>query len=96
MTLKEIQNRLLLWEATENPLAPLTSCQREAILDIESIILGVSSDIEEVCKTFIFYLIYAYYMIYRFYRFKNLVRTYLALSLKNYKYIIIIYYKYII
>ncbi|XP_045457050.1 conserved oligomeric Golgi complex subunit 3 [Melitaea cinxia] len=47
MTLKEIQNRLLLWEATENPLAPLTSCQREAILDIESIILGVSSDIEE-------------------------------------------------
>lgn len=49
MTLKEIQNKLLLWEATENPLAPLTSGQREAILDLESIILGVSPDTEEVC-----------------------------------------------
>ncbi|XP_050343086.1 conserved oligomeric Golgi complex subunit 3 [Nymphalis io] len=46
MTLKEIQNKLLLWEASENPLAPLSSSQREAILDIESLIQGVSPDEE--------------------------------------------------
>ncbi|XP_041975634.1 conserved oligomeric Golgi complex subunit 3 [Aricia agestis] len=37
LSLKEIQSKLLLWEAAENPLAPLTSSQREAILDLESI-----------------------------------------------------------
>lgn len=49
MSLKEIQSKLLLWEASENPLAPLTSDQREAILDLESLILGVSADLEDVC-----------------------------------------------
>lgn len=53
MSLKEIQSKLLLWEAPENPLAPLTSEQREAILDLESLILGVSADSEEV-SIFIF------------------------------------------
>ncbi|CAH0724595.1 unnamed protein product, partial [Brenthis ino] len=47
MTLKEIQNKLLLWEAAENPLAPLTSSQREAILDLETVVLGVSTDVED-------------------------------------------------
>ncbi|CAB3239694.1 unnamed protein product [Arctia plantaginis] len=46
MSLKEIQNKLLLWEAADNPLAPLTPNQREAILDLESIILGVSTDLD--------------------------------------------------
>lgn len=50
MSLKEIQNQLLLWEASENPLAPLSSDQREAILDLESMILGGSSNLGEVCK----------------------------------------------
>ncbi|KAJ2940633.1 hypothetical protein O0L34_g14741 [Tuta absoluta] len=40
MSLKEIQSKLLLWEAAENPLAPLTADQRETILDLESMILG--------------------------------------------------------
>ncbi|CAG4986238.1 unnamed protein product [Parnassius apollo] len=44
MTLKEIQNKLLLWETSENPLAPLTSNQREAILDLESLILDKAPD----------------------------------------------------
>lgn len=44
MSLKEIQSKLLLWEAADNPLAPLTPDQREAILDLESLILGVSAD----------------------------------------------------
>lgn len=48
MSLKEIQSKLLLWEASENPLAPLTSEQREGILDLESLIFGVSTDSEEV------------------------------------------------
>lgn len=48
MSLKEIQSKLLLWEAPENPLAPLTSEQREAIFDLESLILGVSTDSAEV------------------------------------------------
>ncbi|XP_028166601.1 conserved oligomeric Golgi complex subunit 3 isoform X2 [Ostrinia furnacalis] len=47
MSLKEIQSKLLLWEAPENPLAPLTADQREAILDLESLILGVSNETEE-------------------------------------------------
>ncbi|CAH1639497.1 unnamed protein product [Spodoptera littoralis] len=47
MSLKEIQSKLLLWEAAENPLAPLTSEQREAILDLESLLLGVSSDLDD-------------------------------------------------
>ncbi|KAL0851495.1 hypothetical protein ABMA28_007287 [Loxostege sticticalis] len=47
MSLKEIQSKLLLWEASENPLAPLTADQREAILDLESLILGVSNEPEE-------------------------------------------------
>lgn len=51
MSLKEIQSKLLLWESAENPLAPLTSSQREAILDLESIILGVSSELEDVSFT---------------------------------------------
>ncbi|CAK1544455.1 unnamed protein product [Leptosia nina] len=38
MTLKEIQSKLLLWEAAEEPLAPLTSSQRETILDLESLL----------------------------------------------------------
>ncbi|XP_045511546.1 conserved oligomeric Golgi complex subunit 3 [Colias croceus] len=38
MTLKEIQSKLLLWEAAGNPLAPLTASQREAILDLETLI----------------------------------------------------------
>lgn len=49
MSLKEIQSKLLLWESSESPLAPLTSDQREAILDLESIILGVSNDFDDVC-----------------------------------------------
>ncbi|KOB76913.1 Uncharacterized protein OBRU01_05183 [Operophtera brumata] len=48
MSLKEIQSKLLLWESSENPLAPLTSSQREAILDLESLILGVPSEVEDV------------------------------------------------
>lgn len=48
MSLKEIQSKLLLWEAADNPLAPLTSDQREAILDLESLLLGVSADQEDV------------------------------------------------
>ncbi|KAJ0182737.1 hypothetical protein K1T71_002106 [Dendrolimus kikuchii] len=47
MSLKEIQSKLLLWEAPENPLAPLIPEQREAVLDLESFILGVSSDTNE-------------------------------------------------
>ncbi|KAL4713838.1 hypothetical protein ACJJTC_015492 [Scirpophaga incertulas] len=47
MNLKEIQNKLLLWESGENPLAPLTANQREAVLDLESLLLGASSDQEE-------------------------------------------------
>ncbi|XP_068626505.1 conserved oligomeric Golgi complex subunit 3 [Battus philenor] len=47
MTLKEIQNKLLLWETSEKPLAPLTSSQREAILDLETLILGVSPELEQ-------------------------------------------------
>lgn len=59
MTLKEIQNKLLLWEAAENPLAPLTSSQREAILDLETLVLGVSTDVEDVNYFFInLYIIY--------------------------------------
>lgn len=54
MSLKEIQSKLLLWEAPENPLAPLTADQREAILDLESLILGVSNDEEGVCIFLIF------------------------------------------
>lgn len=50
MSLKEIQSKLLLWEASENALAPLTSDQREAILDLESLILGGSTDIDNVCS----------------------------------------------
>ncbi|XP_049873257.1 conserved oligomeric Golgi complex subunit 3 [Pectinophora gossypiella] len=46
MTLKEIQSKLLQWEASENPLAPLTADQREAILDLESLLLGGSTDYE--------------------------------------------------
>lgn len=38
MSLKEIQNKLLLWEAAETPLAPLTPSQREAILDLENLL----------------------------------------------------------
>lgn len=49
MSLKEIQSKLLLWESSEHPLAPLTSEQREAILDLESAILGISNDLDEVC-----------------------------------------------
>lgn len=52
MSLKEIQSKLLLWESSENPLAPLTSSQREAILDLESIILGIPSEVEDVCFLF--------------------------------------------
>ncbi|CAH2236217.1 jg22028 [Pararge aegeria aegeria] len=44
MTLKEIQNKLLLWETSDNPLAPLTSSQREAILDLEALSLGEITD----------------------------------------------------
>lgn len=44
MSLKEIQSKLLLWESSENPLAPLNSDQREAILDLESLILGVNDE----------------------------------------------------
>ncbi|XP_037298630.1 conserved oligomeric Golgi complex subunit 3 [Manduca sexta] len=47
MSLKEIQSKLLLWEAADNPLAPLSADQREAILDLESLIVGVSSDPDE-------------------------------------------------
>ncbi|KAJ8735330.1 hypothetical protein PYW07_006950 [Mythimna separata] len=47
MSLKEIQSKLLLWEASDNPLAPLTSDQREAILDLESVILGVSGGLDD-------------------------------------------------
>lgn len=54
MSLKEIQSKLLLWEAAENPLAPLTSEQRESILDLESLLLGVSSDLDDVCIFTIF------------------------------------------
>lgn len=61
MSLKEIQSKLLLWEAPENPLAPLTSEQREAILDLESIILGVSTDSGEVSVISIFN--FEYYLI---------------------------------
>ncbi|KAF9423233.1 hypothetical protein HW555_001302 [Spodoptera exigua] len=50
MSLKEIQSKLLLWEAAENPLAPLTSEQREAILDLEALLLGVSSDLDNEAK----------------------------------------------
>lgn len=39
MSLKKIQSRLLVWESAENPLAPLTPLQREAILDLESLLL---------------------------------------------------------
>lgn len=53
MSLKEIQSKLLLWEAPENPLAPLTSEQREAIFDLESLVLGVSADSEEVSIFFL-------------------------------------------
>lgn len=53
MSLKEIQSKLLLWEAPENPLAPLTSEQREAIFDLESLVLGTSTDSKEV-SIFIF------------------------------------------
>lgn len=48
MSLKEIQSRLLLWEAPENPLAPLSADQRGAILDLESLVLGVSTDLEDI------------------------------------------------
>ncbi|XP_039754457.1 conserved oligomeric Golgi complex subunit 3 isoform X2 [Pararge aegeria] len=44
MTLKEIQNKLLLWETSDNPVAPLTSSQREAILDLEALSLGEITD----------------------------------------------------
>ncbi|XP_014366007.2 conserved oligomeric Golgi complex subunit 3 isoform X3 [Papilio machaon] len=54
MTLKEIQAKLLQWETSENPLAPLTSNQREAILDLESLLLGIIPESEqekaEVCS----------------------------------------------
>ncbi|RVE50651.1 hypothetical protein evm_004683 [Chilo suppressalis] len=46
MSLKEIQNKLLLWESSENPLAPLTAEQRDAILDLEALILGDSDDLQ--------------------------------------------------
>lgn len=48
MSLKEIQSKLLLWEASDNPLAPLTSDQREAIFDLESLIIGAANDAEDV------------------------------------------------
>lgn len=51
MTLKEIQNKLLLWDSSDTPLAPLTSSQREAILDLESLIL--SPDEDDVCTTYL-------------------------------------------
>ncbi|XP_048488996.1 conserved oligomeric Golgi complex subunit 3 [Plutella xylostella] len=44
MTIKEIQSRLLQWEAHENPLAALTSAQKEAILDLEAQISGGTTD----------------------------------------------------
>lgn len=50
MTLKEIQNKLLQWEAADNPLAPLTASLREAILDLEALSLGGTTD--EVCLFF--------------------------------------------
>lgn len=56
MSLKEIQSKLLLWEASDNPLAPLTSDQREAILDLESLLLGVSGDLDDVCIFIIYSL----------------------------------------
>lgn len=49
MSLKEIQSKLLLWESSDNPLAPLTADQREAILDLEALIVGNSDEVEEVC-----------------------------------------------
>ncbi|CAH2050018.1 unnamed protein product, partial [Iphiclides podalirius] len=52
MTLKEIQSKLLLWETSDNPLAPLTSSQREAILDLESLILGINNETVEDIKEF--------------------------------------------
>ncbi|KAI5631800.1 sec34-like family domain-containing protein [Phthorimaea operculella] len=50
MSLKEIQSKLLLWEAAENPLAPLTADQRETILDLESMILGGPTESEVESK----------------------------------------------
>ncbi|XP_063617041.1 conserved oligomeric Golgi complex subunit 3 [Cydia splendana] len=47
MSLKEIQSRLLLWESPTNPLAPLTSSQREAILDLEALLLGEPTEAED-------------------------------------------------
>ncbi|XP_052748797.1 conserved oligomeric Golgi complex subunit 3 [Galleria mellonella] len=47
MSLKEIQSKLLLWEGSDNALAPLTSDQREAILDLEALILGGSNEVKE-------------------------------------------------
>ncbi|KAI8438134.1 hypothetical protein MSG28_010762 [Choristoneura fumiferana] len=46
MSLKEIQSKLLLWESPTNPLAPLTSSQREAILDLEALLLGETTESE--------------------------------------------------
>ncbi|XP_072946658.1 conserved oligomeric Golgi complex subunit 3 [Epargyreus clarus] len=47
MTLKEIQSKLLQWEAVDNPLAPLTSSQREAILDLEALMTGATTESEQ-------------------------------------------------
>ncbi|XP_053613207.1 conserved oligomeric Golgi complex subunit 3 [Plodia interpunctella] len=47
ISLKEIQSKLLLWETSENPLAPLTSDQREAILDLEALVTGNCAAKEE-------------------------------------------------
>lgn len=52
MSLKKIQSKLLQWEDPTNPLAPLTSEQKEAILDLETLIqeemLGESISPKEV------------------------------------------------
>lgn len=50
MSLKEIQSKLLLWESPTNPLAPLISSQREAILDLEALLSGDSKESEDVCN----------------------------------------------
>lgn len=48
MSLKEIQTKLLQWETSDNPLASLTSNQREAILDLESLLLGIPPEYKQV------------------------------------------------
>ncbi|GBP13312.1 Conserved oligomeric Golgi complex subunit 3 [Eumeta japonica] len=51
MTLKEIQYKLLQWENQDIPLAPLTSSQREAILDLESMLCDNAASEEEEQRT---------------------------------------------